>query len=453
MINLQINQHNYKNIFRLSEEWRKRRIEVLEIASTGLPSKLVQFRKAAPFLYKLLDFEAYFEIWLKNTPFCILADDTRDHILNDENFKGEKLPKCKKCFYFKKCSGFPQGYFKKYGTSEVQPIKDLPCEVMIEVEPRCNFKCQSCFNQISFAKKGRNIKSFSTSYVKKIIDGIDKTKIKIIRLTGGEPLLRKDIFQLLKYAKDKGLEVRLNTNASLINQRIVQKLRGIVDNILIPIGSYSDEKESKITGYAHSLKKKIKAIELLRKAEIPIVRSGTVMTKENILNFDKIAQLISKLPLDGWEFYRPIPVLKKKNLNPGLIKLLAEKIVSLRKKIEKKISIANALPFCVIKDLNKMNSVSQGALYDEGHSRLVVDPRGFIKPDYFIDENLGHPLDILSAWQHPFVKKMRNLEYLPQECQDCPFAFKCRGGSRQAAKMIYGNYQALDPLANPKNAL
>jgi len=99
--------------------------------------------------------------------------------------------------------------------------------------------------------------------------------------------------------------------------------------------------------------------------------------------------------------------------------------------------------------LNKLNSVSQGALFDDGHSRLVIDPRGFVKPHYFMDKNIGHPLDILGAWQHPFMKKMRNLEYLPKECQDCPFVFKCRGGSRQAAKMVFGSYQALDPLALP----
>jgi len=449
-----INQFNYQSLPRLAEVLRKNRVRGIEIELTDNIEELATFSEVVPFLYPLLDYEQFFEVWLKNIPFCVISSEAVDHILpKDRDSQGEKTRICQNCLWYKRCPGFPKGYLAKYGSQEICPMPDLPWEVMIEVEPRCNFNCQFCFNQISFAQKNRNIKSFSIDYIKKIIDSLAKAEIKIIRLTGGEPLLRKDIFQLLKYAKDKGLEVRLNTNASLINQRIVQRLRGIVDNILIPIGSYSNKKEFKITGYPNSLKKKIRAIELLKKAEIPIVRSGTVMTKENILNFDKIAKLISRLPLDEWEFYQPIPVLKKKNLNSGLIKLLAEKIVSLRKKIGKKISIANALPFCAIKDLNKMNSVSQGALYDEGHSRLVVDPRGFIKPDYFIDKNLGQPLDILSAWQHPFVKKMRNLEYLPKECQDCPFVFKCRGGSRQAAKMIYGDYQALDPLANPKNAL
>ncbi|PIY82331.1 MAG: heme biosynthesis protein, partial [Candidatus Omnitrophica bacterium CG_4_10_14_0_8_um_filter_44_12] len=48
-----------------------------------------------------------------------------------------------------------------------------------------------------------------------MIDSIKKAKISIVRFTGGEPLLRNDIFELIKYAKSKGLKIRLNTNGSL----------------------------------------------------------------------------------------------------------------------------------------------------------------------------------------------------------------------------------------------
>jgi len=447
MTKFKINQSNYETLPHLAKVLRQNKVKSIEIEPTNQIEDLPKFSEIVPFLYQILDYELFFEVWLKNIPYCVINSESVDHILSDDSYKREKTKECQNCLWNNRCSGFPKGYLAKYGSEEICPMPDLPWEVMIEVTSHCNFKCKFCFNQISFAQEGRKIKPFTTNYIKKIVDGLARAKIKIVRFTGGEPLLRKDIFQLLRYAKNKGLEVRLNTNASLINQRTAKRLKGIVDNVLIPIESYSDEEESKITGYKHSLKKKIKTIELLKKQKIPVIRAGTVATKENILNFDKIAKLISQLPLDEWEFYRPIPISKKEDLNSKLVKYLAKKLIDLRKKTTKTVFIANALPFCAIKDLNKLNSVSKGALFDDGHTRLVIDPRGFVKPHYFMNENIGQPLDILSAWHHPFVKKMRDLEYLPNQCQKCPFVFKCRGGSRQIAKMVFGSYQAADPLA------
>ena len=447
----EINQFNYKTLPQLAEFLRCNKAKKIEIELTDKIEDLPYFNDILPFIYQILDQEMHFEVWLKNLPFCIIDSEAVDHILLDDNYKGEKTKECENCFWGNRCSGFPKGYLAKYGKEEICSMTDLPWEVMIEVTSKCNFKCRFCFNKISFAKDNRNIKEFSTAYVKKIIDNIAQAGIKIIRFTGGEPLLRKDIFELLKHAKNKGLEVRLNTNASLINKRAVEKLKGIVDNVLIPIESYNNKKESEITGYPDSLKKKIKAIELLKKARISVIRAGTVAAKENILNFDKIAQLISKLPLDEWEFYRPIPVSGKEELNSKLVKYFVDKLIDLRKNTEKAIFIANALPFCAIKDLNKINNVSKGGLFDDGHTRLVIDPRNFVKPHYFMDENIGETLNILGAWQSPFMKKMRNLEYLPKQCKNCNFVFKCRGGSRQIAKMLFGKYQAADPLAKSIN--
>lgn len=449
-----IDQSNYKTLPRLGGFLMENKTDGVEIEMTDNLDYLPRLSDVMPYLYQLLDYEIYSPIWLKNFPFCSVSKEATDHLLPKENkLKGEKNKKCAKCFWFKECFGFPVGYFDKYGSGEVCPADDLPEEIMIEVTPRCNFSCRFCFNKISFAKNGRKIKEFSFEYVKKIIDNIVRSQIKIIRFTGGEPLLRKDIFELLKYAKNRGLETRLNTNGSLVGPKTAKKLKGIVDNVLIPIESWTEAKESKAAGLGNVLEKKIKAVKLLKKQGIKIVRAGTVATEENILNFDKIADIIFKLPLDEWELYRPIIIDKKNNLNPYLINHLADKLISLRRKIGRSVFLANAIPFCSVKDLNKLNTVSKGALYDDGCRRLVVDPRGFVKPHYFLDENIGDPLDILAAWEHSFMKKIRGLELLSEACLNCRFRYKCRGGSRYEARASGGDYCSPDPLAVFQNKL
>lgn len=406
-----------------------------------------EFGAMMPAVYRALDKEGRLEVWLKGFPFCAVNERARDHILPEKRAgRGEKTAACRRCKYFRGCAGFPAGYFEKYGDKDVLPIEDLPAEVMIEVEPKCNFDCRFCFNKISFAKRGRNIKPFSTGYVKKIIDGIAKAGVKIVRFTGGEPMLRKDIFELLRYAKNKGLETRLNTNGSLLDERSVKKLAGLVDNILIPIESHDGRTEEELCGFPGSLEKKIKAIRLLKKAGIPVVRAGSVAGRDVISNFDKLARLILSLPVDEWEFYRPASAGDQLILSGADFNELADKIFRLRSRTDKIVCIANALPFCAVQDRNKINAISSGALFDEGHSRLVVDPRGFIKPHYFIDKNLAGPLEILKAWRHPFMKKMRSLGFLPKECDNCNFRYKCRGGSRHAAELAGGRWSGRDPL-------
>ncbi len=414
----------------------------------GLPF----FKDIMPAIYDFLDLEPFFGIWLKDFPYCAVEENCRDHVRNSEKKMGEKTEKCQLCRYFKKCAGFPRGYFKKYGKEEVIPILDLPKEIMIEVEPRCNFNCVFCFNKVSFAKEQKKIKPFTTKDVKKIIDKVFTSGVKIFRFTGGEPLLRKDFFELAFYAKNKNLEVRLNTNGSLITPKVAKKLKGLVDNVLIPIDSCSNEIEECLNNFKNSLNKKIRAIVLLKKYGIPLVRVGTVASRENIEKLEKISEIVLSSPADEWEIYRQISINKNtEKIKSCDIKLLVDKIYRIRDKTGKNISLANSLPFCSIKEVSKISFISSGSLFDDGRNRLVIDPRGFIKPHYFLEVNLGQQFDILSAWQNCFLKKIRSLDFLPVNCQKCPFVFKCGGGSRYEAKLAFGDYFAPDPLANFKN--
>ena len=275
---------------------------------------LLKFEEYIEEVYHVLDHEDEFGVWLAGFPYCVVSPRARDHILPAGKARGEKTRDCRQCRYDGWCSGFPRGYFEKFSRDELCPVPDRPIEVMVEIEPNCNFNCRFCYNHDSFARQGRrSIKGFSTSYVKKVIDGASEAKIPVFRFTGGEPLLRPDIFELMAYAKSRGLEVRLNTNCSLVGPGNIKKFRNIVDNVLIPVESYSKSREALVTGYKNSLQKKSDAIVLFKAIGVPVVRIGTVATKENIADFRKLAQFILAKPADEWELYRPISNGKNRN--------------------------------------------------------------------------------------------------------------------------------------------
>ena len=396
----------------------------------------------------LILYEKFFQIKIKDLPYCLINETEDRLILNDSSKDKIHLSICKKCRYRRRCGGILKTQLDFY-KDKIKSVEDLPREVMIEIESRCNFDCAFCFNKDSFAVNGRDkINGFSKNYVKKIIKAVTLNKVKIIRFTGGEPMLRKDIWELMDYAKSSRLKIRLNTNGSLIsNKNTVKKLNKYISSILLPIESYDNKIESSLTNHKDSLKKKIKAINLLKDYGRMTIRVGTVATKESIKDLEKIFNLvIKKLDLDDWELYRPIPTKENKfPMNKKDFKNLVDKLIRFQKSTGRVFNIVNAVPFCAY-DIEKVNKVSNGALSVDGHIRYVIDPRGFAKPDYYINKNIGNPLDIKSCWNHPFMKRMRNLEYVPKECKGCKYIEKCRGGSRFSAKFISNSFNAKDPL-------
>ena len=446
MIITKDNDVNLKKEIFLLMKLKKRQIE---LTITDKKELMPSFGEIALHLQEITAYENYIQIKIKDIPYCMLPDIDERMIFNESKERKTKLQQCQDCRYEKRCAGILNKYLEIYGDKEIKTVKDLPREVMIEVESRCNFNCEFCFNKNSFAKQGRDIKTFTTNQVKKIIEAIAQAEVKIIRFTGGEPLLRQDIFDLMEYAKLKGLKVRLNTNGSLIdNKKIVKKLNNLISSILIPIESYNDKKESLITGHPHSLEKKIKAIKLLKKEGLMTIRAGTVGTKESIKNLEKIFKLVQALKLDDWEVYRPIPIPENKfPISRKDVRILVNKLVKFSQRAGRTFNIVNGIPFCAY-DKKKIDGISRGALPVDGHIRYAIDPRGYAKPDYYIDKNIGHPLDILGCWNHPFMKRMRNLKYLPQECKNCQYIEKCRGGSRFAAKVAFNSFKARDPLAS-----
>ncbi len=320
---------------------------------------------------------------------------------------------------------------------------------MLEITDRCNLNCSFCFNKL-YLKQTNKRYELEKSEIKEIISRIKKSSVRIIRFTGGEPLLREDIFELMEFASKKNLKVWLNTNATLINRENVKKIVKYVDNILIPLNSFDAKSELSQTG-ADTFKTKLKNILLLKRNGIKYIRCGTVATRENILNLEKIYDLVKRLDVSDWELFRVIPLNNEENIiNNDDIALLVEKLLKINKIGHKKYKIANAIPFCSY-DPEKVRQVSLGSFADDGHNRFVINSGGDAKPMYYLLENIGNALieDVTGIWNKKFMRDMRMLRYVPTACKGCIYVNGCKGGSRLASKVIGGDYRAFDYLAQP----
>lgn len=327
-------------------------------------------------------------------------------------------------------------------------------EVRFEVTKYCNCQCFFCHNKNTFAKKGRRFKKdLKTEQVKSIVDKIAAERIKRIRFTGGEPLVRADILELIHYAKLRGLQVRINTNGTLINPKIAENLVEDVDTVLISVPSL-DERENDIqTGLDGGFKKKIEAIKLLRNKKRDFLWACTIATKKNIRELDKIASWLYDLGVDYWFCLRQIPTPQEKNSYSmddcsGLI----EKLILIKNKYKDKYQdgevLNNPFPFCAARNESKAASVCSGAFYGEGHSTLIIDPDGNILVDYAYGKKMGNIFEdsIIGIWNSEPVRKFREYKLVPIQCLDCKWLNKCKGGSRMAAYIVFGQVNGKDPL-------
>jgi len=382
------------------------------------------------------------DLKIVNVPFCVYPQ-LDIYICNTPHPLKSKLPVCKNCKYEQYCGGIPSQYKEHFGDKDIQYVPNFPEEVVIEITQQCNVDCGFCFNKHCFDKT-RNADVMTTNHIKAIIDDTARLQIPFLRLTGGEPLIRKDVYELLDYAKSKGFqEVRLNTNALLITDAIAKKLGKSVDNILIGCNGWDSASEKKVTGNAAGFNQKIRAPRRLRNAGVQTIRAGTIAFAENVDHFDEFYTIITQVDYDRWEWYRPIAGKDSKTTVSKLIKLVDILLRLKRQGIY--IPIVNAIPFC-IHEKEIVNAISPGAKYDDGHSRLIVSPKGYAKPSYYIDVDLGDARDIESCWNHPFMQRIRNQKFIPDQCRMCTYKQKCMAGSRYAAKEEFSDYFAPDPL-------
>lgn len=144
--------------------------------------------------------------------------------------------------------------------------------VRLEVTSACNLRCRLCF----LSRHTAWVDELTTEEIRALIDQLTEMNIEWLGITGGEPLLRSDIFDIIDYAKQKCLKVKLNTNGMLITDEIARKLN--VDIIHLSIDGL--ENTNDWNRGAGTFRKIIAAIKLLAERKMTIY-SNTIMTRHN----------------------------------------------------------------------------------------------------------------------------------------------------------------------------
>lgn len=276
--------------------------------------------------------------------------------------------------------------------------------VDFELTYRCNSCCKHCYNPTH-----KRTRELDTKKIIGITKEIKDIGFKEIHYNGGEPLLRKDIYDILGYSSDIGLHTVLETNATYLTSPEKINLKGLTVRASIDgsekVHNYIRCTNNLVNSYRLSLENlaKTKAIG------IPVQITGSI----NSLNHDSIYQMASEINeyhLDDIRLRLTMPTgfaIK----NWGELEMSKNELLEVIRQVE-----------CIKEKFSSIHlndaSLKRGAPKFE--PKFFIDPKGFVKPYPFIEyfagdlnkESVSSILEKIPSFKLPVPEEIRMIDYL-----------------------------------------
>ena len=165
----------------------------------------------------------------------------------------------------------------------------VPLSVHLDVTYRCNERCEHCY--LEHDDRGE----MTSAEIKPVLQQLADAGVFFLTISGGEPLVRQDCFEIIEYARALHFNVKLKTNALLIREKEAKRLRALgVEQIQISVYSHRPEVHDGITKVRNSLPRTLAAIGLLRSHHLKVTIANVLM-KTNCRDSDGVSALARDL--------------------------------------------------------------------------------------------------------------------------------------------------------------
>ncbi|MFC1803323.1 radical SAM protein, partial [Thermoproteota archaeon] len=182
--------------------------------------------------------------------------------------------------------------------------KPIPRIISWNTTFKCDLKCAHCYMD---AQERASRVELSTEEGKMLIDQIAEVSKPVLVLSGGEPLLRKDIFELAKYGTEKGLRMAMGTNGVGITDEAARKLLDSgISKVAISIDSSTPEIHDEFRGVSGAWEKAIEGIKACIRNSVS-VQFNTTVTLQNFDDINNILELAESLGVKDLHLFFLVP--------------------------------------------------------------------------------------------------------------------------------------------------
>jgi radical SAM protein with 4Fe4S-binding SPASM domain len=334
----------------------------------------------------------------------------------------------------------------------------FPSHPVWEMTAACNLRCIHC--HASGGKPAAD--ELTTEEAKSLLDQLaEVNEFRMMAFTGGEPLVRPDVFELLAYSQALGFTNTMATNATLIDDDVARRLRryGVVI-AAVSVDGFDAATHDYVRGQAGAFEAALEGMRALRRAGILLHVNITAM-EYNMDQMEPLMALIEELDTGILLMYQLVPVGRGEDIgeaaldlgaNERLIRFMVQAQRDIRAIMEP-VAGPQYWPFLLQQAgiengllLRLAETVFHGC--SAGRGFVYIKPNGDVWPCPFIEVSCGNvrqaPFQTIWATA-PVFEDLRNREQrLQGRCGECAYRRLC-GGCRGRSLATTGDYLAEDP--------
>lgn len=336
---------------------------------------------------------------------------------------------------------------------ELSEFVRLPLRLFWEVTSECNFRCKHCY-----ADAGEKLTDeLNHEEVLALLDEFKTVGIFNLFIAGGEPLMRKDIFDILERLSHSGIPATMSTNGYFVDEKIAQKLSQYnLGSVAVSLDGSTPGTHEQFRRAKGSFERAVNALDLLQEhnvdtsvgyvlhrrnyAEVPSTIALCAEHGVKLINIMRIAPVGRAAPADGFSLtfamYREFLQLLEQAFDEsgcGISIITDNPLVNTWLAIKKK----------------EKGRGGKGHYCDAGEFTGYIHADGNVYPcGYFpvVLGNLRHS-SLKTIWTSTKAQEVRILaRQLPVECSECEYLPYCRGGCRGVCFSLYERTNARDPL-------
>jgi len=342
---------------------------------------------------------------------------------------------------------------------------ERPFLAIWEVTQACDLACVHCR---ASAQSDRHPMELSTDEGKQLIDQIAALRVPVFVLTGGDPIKRPDLFELIGHARQAGVRVSLTPSATpLLTKEIVIRLKAAgLARLAVSMDGACAETHDAFRGMTGSFARTLDAVRWANQVGLP-VQINTTFSRRNIGEIDDIVALLEQLKITLWSVFFLVPTGRGKLadlLNADEFEQVFEKLYDLSRKATFDIKTTEAQHYrrFVLQQRASerragITSTQQEKMLDtigraprglnDGKGFVFISHTGEVYPSGFMPVSAGsiRGQSLESIYREsPLFLGLRNPDQLEGKCGQCEFRQIC-GGSRARAHALTGNPYGEEP--------